>query len=402
MISFALSEDQQMVQDTVKKFAADEIRPRLRDFEKAGGVPDELRRKFHDLGVSLVDVPEAAGGMGFGALTAALVHEELAFGDPGAALALWAPGALPAAVLELGTPEQARRLLERFAGQDGWKRLGAVAWSEAGKGLPEAGFATTARKDGDDWILDGEKAFVVNGGKADLYVVFAQVDPGAGWRGIAVFAVEGGNPGLKEGARGAWVGLETVHAASIRLAGCRVPDRDRLSGAADVVAAAQRFFGRVAVTNAARQVGLARAAYEYALQYTQDRVAFGKPVAHFQSISFTLAEMAMELDSARWMVWRAAAALDKGAPDALVWAARAAVHANAVAWRCADDGVQLLGGAGYVQDYPVEKWMRDTKALAVVGASDQAHQLVVAGAGLGKADEFGPPLPASWIQPPVT
>lgn len=401
MISFALTEDQKLVQETVRKFAAEAIRPKLREYERARGIPDALRRKFHELGLSLVDVPEACGGTGMDLLTAVLVHEELAFGDPGAALALWGPGSLPAAVLELGTAEQAAGYLRRFgAGAEAAGIRGAIAWSEKGANLPEAGFATRARRDrGDAWLIEGAKAFVVGAGTADLCVVFAQVDPGAGWGGVSAFVVEASNPGVRKGERSTLLGLETAEVGGIEFVNCRVPESARLSGATDIVAACQRFFARVSVANAARQVGLARASYELALGYTQDRVAFGKPVAHFQAISFTLAEMAMELESARCMTWRAATALDRGAADGPVWAARAAVHANHTAWRIADDGVQLLGGAGYVQDHPAEKWLRDTKTLALIGPTDQFCQSLIAARDLGQKDDS---LPASWIQPSFT
>jgi alkylation response protein AidB-like acyl-CoA dehydrogenase len=397
MITFGLSDDQQLVQETVHKFAAEELRPRLRELERARGVPEELQRRFDELHLQRIDVPEAAGGMGMGLASAVLAHEELAWGDPGAALALWSVGHVPAALLELATPEQAARLLATV-------KRGALAWSEMGKSLPEAGFATTAKRDGDHWVLDGEKAFVLNGGIADLYVVFAQIDAAAGWKGIGAFVVEGSNPGVTDGTRAEWLGLETVHAATVLFSGCRVPEAARLAGAAitEPVAGARRMFARIAVTNAARQVGLARASFEHALAYTQDRVAFGKPVAHFQSISFDLAEMAMEVDAARWMVWRAATELDKGAKTALVSAAMAAAHANELAWQVADDGVQLLGGAGFVQDYPAEKWLRDTKTLALIGGSDELHRLVAAQAALGKHDELAHGLPVSWIQPVVS
>ena len=152
-------------------------------------------------------------------------------------------------------------------------------------------------------------------------------------------------------------------------------------------------FARAMVVNAARQVGLARASYEFALEYTQERKAFGKPVAHFQSIAFALADMAMEVDAARWMVWRAATELDKGTWTSAV---AALAHANEAAWRVADNGVQLLGGAGYVQDYPVEKWLRDTQALALFGPPSESADLAVA------ARELGEPLaglPSSNLQP---
>jgi acyl-CoA dehydrogenase len=178
----------------------------------------------------------------------------------------------------------------------------------------------------------------------------------------------------------------------VSLRGCRVAESDRLGGRGFT-----RFFARAQLMAAARQVGLARAGYELALSYTQDRVAFGKPVAHFQSVAFDLAEMLMEVESARWLVWCAAAELDAG--DGVVAAARAAVHANQAAWTVADQTVQLLGGAGFIQDFPAEKWLRDTKVLAVLGQVDEASRQAIAGALLG---EGGDVLPGSALQPVVT
>jgi alkylation response protein AidB-like acyl-CoA dehydrogenase len=403
VISFSLSEDQQLVQETVRRFAAEALRPRMREFEAAGEVPDALRRAFHELGVALVEVPEALGGSGLGVLTAALVQEELAWGDPGAAIALHGPHALAPALLELGTPEQAARHLRRFQGDKAALCRGAVAFSEQGPNLPEAGFHTTAHRDGASWVLDGEKAFVIHGGAAQAYVVFAQSAGTRGWEGLSAFVVLADQDGVQAGPRQRWLGLETVRASSVTFKGCRVADADRLSGAKDPVFATRRLFARMALSTAARQVGLARAAYETALAYTQERTAFGKPVAHFQAISFALADMTMDVDSARWMLWRAAAAFDRLAPGSdgadeqaksvLQVVAMAATHANEASWRVADQAVQLLGGAGYIQDFPVEKWLRDSKALALVGGTDQLAQLCVA----GHAE-----LPSSALQPVVT
>jgi alkylation response protein AidB-like acyl-CoA dehydrogenase len=207
---------------------------------------------------------------------------------------------------------------------------------------------------------------------------------------VGAFALRG-REGLRAGPRARWLGLRAVRAGALAIDGRRVDEGDRLD--CDV-ARLRRFFARAWVATAARQVGLARAAYESALAYTQERRAFGKPVAHFQAVSFDLAEMHMEVESARWMVWRAAAELDAAAPSAVASAAKALVHANRAAWRVADDAVQLHGGAGYIQDFPVEKWLRDTKALALVGGSDALAELVVAGVGVG--------LPESVLQPVVT
>jgi alkylation response protein AidB-like acyl-CoA dehydrogenase len=391
MIAFALEEDQQLIQDTVRKFAAESIRPQMRELEKARLIPDALRRQFHELGLGLLDMPEAVGGQGMGLVTAALVHEELAYGDPGAAVALWAPHLAAQAILALGDEEQQKRFLGRFAETNAHARLGAVAWADQ-EPLVE-GFSTVAKKDGDGWILDGRKAFVVNGGKADLTVVFAQEAGTSGWEGIGAFVVEAGTPGLKGGERHNLLGLETVHASQISLENCRVSGEHRLRGAktSDGV---KTMFVRWSVVNAARQVGLMRASYEFALDYTQERKAFGKPVAHSQSIAFMLADMAMDVEASRWMVLRGASELEKGRPLAAV---EACVHANEAGWRVADNGVQLLGGAGYVKDYPVEKWLRDTKTLALFQPTSEIANLSIASAEL--AHPVGTGLPSAAIQP---
>ena len=401
MISFALEEDQRLVQETVRKFAADSLRPRMRDLERAGDVPADLRRTFHELGLGLLDAPEAVGGQGASLVTAAIAHEELAWGDPGAAIALCGPALAAQAVLALGDEAQQRRLLQPFAAADGHLRRGAVAYAE--RGAPVDGFHTTARKDGDAWLLTGKKAFVVHGGAAELHIVFAQLEGTSGWSGAAAFAVEGRPQGLRPGARHQLLGLNAASASEVVLESCRVPDANRLRGHAaagsdgDFARGVALMFARASLFNAARQVGLARAAYEFALEYTQERKAFGKPVAHFQSIAFTLADMAMDVDAARWMVWRAATELDKGHWSSTV---AATAHANEAAWRVADNGVQLLGGAGYVKDYPVEKWLRDTKALALFAPPSELAELMLAGDMLGhhiSGDPNG--LPSTALQP---
>ncbi|MDB4971551.1 MAG: Butyryl-CoA dehydrogenase [Myxococcales bacterium] len=373
MISFGLEEDQQIIQETVRKFAGEELRPKMRELERSG-VPDALRRRFDETGLGLeeVDLP-----------TAVLVHEELAFGDPGAAVALSAPYDGARAIAILADDSQKDRLANGTV---------AVCWSE--RKAPLEGFSTVARRVGGGWALTGRKAFVVGGGHVDRHLVFAQLEGAEGWDGIGAFVVDKGSPGLKAGEKHALLGLEAVGAYEVHLEGCVVEDVNRLTGTGEFHERVERLFARTMLVNAARQVGLARAAYEFALQYTQERKAFGKPVAHFQSIAFTLADMAMDVEAARWMVWRAATQLDKGS-----WASTvaAAAHANEAAWRVADNGVQLLGGAGYVRDYPVEKWLRDTKALALFAPPSEIAELALAGVELGQPVSTG--LPSSAIQP---
>jgi len=323
-----------------------------------------------------------------------LVHEELAWGDPAAAIALWAPHMVVPALLALGDDDQKRKWLGRFAeaSPGAHMRTGAVAYAE--RGGPLEGFATTATPAGTGYLLNGKKAFVVNGGTADVTIVFAQLGQTTGWNDVGAFVVEGGNPGLKAGERHVLVGLDAVDARELSLENCQVPEANRLRGGTDFLAAAARMFAHAGLLNAARQVGLARASYEFSLNYAQERKAFGKPIAHFQAIAFMLADMLMDVDSARWMVWRAAAGFDKGD---LVAAHQAIAQANSAAWRVADNGVQILGGAGYIRDCPSEKWLRETKALALFGVVSECADLSVAAAELGHS--LGAGLPSSALQP---
>jgi acyl-CoA dehydrogenase len=373
MISFALEEDQLLVQETVRKFAADALRPKMREFEKSG-VPEGLRRRFAETGLGLDDVTLT---------TAVLAHEELAYGDPGAAVALSAPFEGARAVAALADEAQRRR----FAG-----RGAAVCWCE--RKAPLDGFSTVAKRVDGGWMLGGHKAFVVGGGEADLHLVFAQLEGTSGWEGIGAFVVECGSAGLRTGDKHALLGLEAVTAREVIFDECQVPDGNRLLAGGALQDCVAMSFKRSLLVNAARQVGLARAAYEFALGYTQERKAFGKPVAHFQSIAFALADMAMDVDAARWMVWKAATELDRGSwtSTAEAWA-----HANEAAWRVADNGVQLLGGAGYVKDYPAEKWLRDVKALALFAPPAEVADAAVAGVELGEPLASG--LPSTAMQP---
>lgn len=351
MISFALSEDQQAIQDTVRRFAANELRTRAREIEKSG-VSASLRKAFHELGVTTCDLPEKHGGLGLP--TAVLVHEELAWGDPGAAVALWSPHLVPAALCELADDAQLAKWMARFERADA---RGAVAWNQRGDSF----------------------RFVVNGDGPAVIVLLTPTE---------AFVTDACTPG----ARSQWGSLQAVPVASITV---DLTNAERLPG--DRMARA-RFFARAQVVAAARQVGLARAAFEVALSYTQEREAFGQPIAQFQSVSFDLAEMAMEVDAARAMTWRAACELEAGGAEGVLAAAKASVQANRAAWRVADDAVQLLGGAGFIRDFPVEKWLRDTKALAVMGQVDELSLMSIAGSLLGT----GIDTPDAVLQPVVT
>ncbi len=396
MITFEPDDEQRLMQSTVAALAREKLLPRCREIEAARALPEDLAAALAELGLTTLGIPEACGGMGASVRTQVLVEEELAAGDAAVPFAMPGPGPLGHAMLELGSEAQRERVLRAFV--DDPTRVGAVAFSEA-RPAQEPGFSTRARKDGDAWVLDGEKAYVVNAGRAAIYVVFAQVD--AGWSGMGAFLVDATAEGLAVGPRRTSLGLDAASFGSITLTGVRAERLDTT----DVVRATLRYFARVSLTVAARAVGLSRAAFETTHAFATERKAFGKPIGHFQAVAFNLADRLMDLDGARGLVWRAAWTLDvHGGDDALVLArcAEAGAEAAEVAQRCGSDAVQLHGGAGFVRDYLVEKYMRDSKQLALCAPSAATCDALSAALALGAPLDPALVLPVPDIQPIFT
>jgi acyl-CoA dehydrogenase len=395
MVAFDPTEEQKLIQDTVAELAKQTLLARAREFEKARGVASDVQRTAHEMGLGAAPVPEALGGQGLGMLTAVLINEELASGDAAAVFALPGFGPFVFAVQELATAEQAKALLEPVLDAAAEPRFGAVAWSEPSPNRERAGFSTVAVRARDGWDLTGKKCFVGGAERADRFVVFAQVDAAAGWNGIGAFVVERTNPGLRLGQRHDTLGLWAADFWELELGGARVEAGARLEGGGDFTAALLRFFARYSLTVAARQVGLARTAFEIAREYCDIRRAFGKPIGHFQAVAFTLADRHMDAESARELCRRAAWAWDVNKPEktALAWTAQAVATAHEAAMRCANDSVQLHGGAGFMRDVIVEKLMRDTKTMALAGATaEQMDQLAA-------ALDLGAPLDPALILP---
>ncbi len=393
MISFEPTEDQQLILGTVADFARSSLAPRAREFEKARAVSDEVRRAAQEMSLAMAHVPESVGGQGLGLLTAVLINEELAYGDAAAAFGLPGFGSFTLAALELGTEDQARRLIAPFT-DPAATAFGAVAWSEQRASRERPGFVTSATRTSDGWELSGEKSFVGNADVAQSFIVFAQVDPAAGWNGIGAFVVARDAKGVRIGERHATLGLDCASFGRISLERVQVDAADRLEPA-DFTRATLRFFAKYGLLIAARQVGLARAAFDVSREYCDIRKAFGKPIGHFQAVAFTLADRHMDAESAAAMCRRAAWAWDSGRDEkeSLLFTAQAIAHAHEAAMRCADDSVQLHGGAGFMRDVIVEKIMRDAKQMALVGmTAEQADQL-------SAALETDAPLDPAWLLP---
>ena len=406
MIGFEPTEDQKMVRDAVAQLAERTLRPRIREHERARALPNDVHDAAHAMGLPLAAFPEEVGGAGLGLVTQVLIEEELAFGDPAAGFALCGPGAYGWAALLLGGPAHGKELLAPFAGDGAARRFGGVAWGERAPSAERPGLVTTAgRVASGGWRLAGEKAYVLNADRAASFIVFAQVDPSAGWRGLGGFVVPADSKGLRVLPRVDTLGLDAASFGGLALDGVEVPDAARLVHGGDAGRLVS-FFATQGLFVAARAVGLARAAFELTRDYCEQRKAFGKPIGHFQAVAFTLADRSMDLDAARTMVWRAAwlwDALAKGADrvterDALLHTAWAISFALEAAMRAGDDAVQLHGGSGFMRDYPVEKWMRDAKQLQVCAmTAEQADQLA-AQIALGRPIDPALVLPSAESQ----
>jgi alkylation response protein AidB-like acyl-CoA dehydrogenase len=382
MISFEASEEQQLIQQSVAVFAKSTLAPRVRELEKKRSVPEDVRKSAHEMGLGLMVLPEACGGQDLGYVTAALVEEELGAADAAAAFGLPGPGSFGRAVMELGTEAQAQALLADFGSDGGESRFGAVAWSEASPCKERAGFSTVATRVDGGYSLSGKKAFVINAHAADRFLVFAQVEPEKGWAGIGAFVVRSGAAGLSIGQRYDTLGLDAVDFGEIELADARVPEEARLLGErGGFTQATLRFFAKQAIVVAARAVGVARFAFDIAREHCDTRKAFGKPIGHFQAVAFGLADRHMDVESARWMLWKAAHAWDAKIPEkeALLATAQAAAQALEACMRTTDDCVGLHGGSGFIRDLIAEKLMRDSKQLALCcPTAEQLDQIAAA------------------------
>ncbi len=354
MYAFEPSEEQQMLVDAVRKFAVKDLRDVAHDADETGELPRATIQRGWELGVLQSSIPEQHGGFGdHSAVTNVLAAEELAYGDLAGAMAIMAPGLFAVPVLTAGSDAQRQAFLPQVA-EGAYPALTAALVEPRYDFDPNA-LATTARDDGDAWRLDGAKCFVPLAAEAEHVLVFAQLD-GA----TQGFIVRRDNPGLQIVEREKNMGLQALPTYALKLDNCRVACADRLGGEAGHEFGPILNASRVAL--AALAVGVARAAYDYALAYAKERTAFGEAIAQRQSIAFMLAEVITDIEAARLLVWEAAWTLDKGS-DATRAAYLAHINTSDVALVAADRAVQILGGHGYIRDHPVEMWLRNARGF---------------------------------------
>ena len=352
-----LSEDERLLRASVRAFAEAEIAPLARRMDDEARMPRELVDKLFELGVMGIEIPEPLGGAGGHFFLSVLAVEELARVDPAVAVVCDVQNTLVInALLRWGSDAQRGRLLPALA----TRSIGAYALSEAGSGSDAFSLATRAVRDGEDWVLTGRKLWITNAAEADIFIVFATVDPAAGYRGITAFVVERAFDGFAVGKKEDKLGIRASSTCELLLDACRVP-------AANVLGAVGRGYkvaietlneGRIGI--AAQMVGLAQGALDHTLAHVRERKQFGRPIADFQAVQFQLAQAATELEAARLQTYNAARLRDAGEPF-LTAGAMAKLFSSQVAERVSSLAVQLFGGVGYTKDYPVEKLYRDAK-----------------------------------------
>jgi alkylation response protein AidB-like acyl-CoA dehydrogenase len=372
-----LTDEQRAIQQTCREFAAREIRPISLAVDEADTVwPQEVWRKAAGVGLCAYMLPEAYGGAGMtDCLTSCIVQEELSHGCSGIGNLITSGGFFAEPVLELGSEEQKREWLTPLADAE-HPPLTALAITEPGSGSDAASIRARARPVDGGYVLSGQKAWISNGGVAELYVVFATVQPGSGHRGITAFLVRGDDPGLRCGPPMRKMGQRAIPNSELFLDDVFVADERRLGEEGQGFSGLMHTFDRSRVTLAASATGLARAALEYAVDYAKEREQFGKPIAQHQAVAFRLADMALRVDAARLLTWRAAEMLDRG-ERATSEAAMAKLHASETAMWCTWAAVQTLGGWGYSREYPVEKWMRDAKLEEIEEGTSDIQRLVI-------------------------
>jgi len=353
----SLTDEEVLLRDTVRQFAQQEISPRVRAMDEEQKLDPGILRQLFELGLMAIEAPLELGGAGASFFSAVLAVEEISRVDPAVAVIVDVQNTLAVnALLRWASPDQQRLWLPRMAQQ----AVCAYALSEAGSGSDAFSLTTQTRADGDSYILNGRKLWISNALEAELFLVFATVNPQAGYRGITAFLVERGTPGFTVGHKEDKLGIRASSTCELLFDECRVPAANVVGevGNGYKIAIEALNEGRIGI--AAQMLGLAEGAWSSAVKYSKERRQFGKPIAEFQSVQFTLAELATKIEAARLLVYNAARMKGAGVPF-VKEAAMAKLFASQVAEEVASKAVEIYGGYGFVRDYPVEKFYRDAK-----------------------------------------
>ena len=376
-MNFKLTEEQLQIQKMVKDFSVQELEPSVHDRDQASKFDRNLYNKMADQGFTGIYFEEKYGGAEMDYTSYILAIEEMSKVDDGMAISLSATVSLCAAPIhEYGTEEQKAKYLTPLA--EGSK-MGAFGLTEPNAGTDAGGQQTVAVLEGDHYVLNGSKIFITNGSEAEINIIFAMTDKSRGARGITAFIVEKGTPGFSIGAKEDKLGIRTSITTELIFQDCKIPVENRLGKEGEGFKIAMKTLdgGRIGV--AAQALGIATAALDHAIRYSKERQQFGKPISAFQAISFMMADMAMKIDAARLLVYRAAWLKETG-QEYGTEAAMAKCFASDVAMEVTTDAIQIFGGYGYFKEYPVERLMRNAKITQIYEGTNQVQRMVISGA----------------------
>jgi short-chain 2-methylacyl-CoA dehydrogenase len=376
----ALNEDEKLFQSTVRKFAREQIRPHVREMDEAGVFRKDLIGQFFEMGLMGIEIPEEFGGQGGTFFQSILAVEELSAVDPSAGVIVDVQNTIcNNAVLRWATPEQKKKYLPQLAENT----VASYCLSEAGSGSDAFAMATRAVDHGDHFLITGRKLWITNAAEAGFYLLFANANPEAGYKGITAFLIERGFPGFQVGKKEDKLGLRASSTCELVLDNCRVP-RENVMGEVGMgykIAIETLNEGRIAI--GAQMIGLARGALEHAVAYAKERKQFGKAIGEFQGVQFDLARMAVDVEAARLLVYNAARLRDAGLPF-LMEAAMAKYYSSTIAEEVASKAIEVHGGVGITKDYPVEKLYRDVKIGRIYEGTSNMQLATIAKKLLGK------------------
>lgn len=373
-MDYFLTEDQRMIKDLARQIADEHILPKRAELDETGEFPWEIMKTLAQADMFRIFIPEQYGGLGTGTLELCLVVEELSRVCLGVSTTYAANALGTYPILLFGSEDQKQKYLPDIA--DG-KRLVAFALTEPNAGSDAGGIQTTAIKDGDYYILNGTKQWITNGGEAEIYTVIALTDKSKGARGASAFIVEKGTPGFTFGKKENKMGIRASVTRELVFEDCKIPKENLLGreGMGFIVAMKTLDQSRVGV--GAQGLGVAQGAFEEAAKFAKQRIQFGQPVISFQAVQHMLADMAIQIEAARALVYSVARYIDSGAKDITKASAIAKTFATDVAMKVTVDAVQVMGGAGYMREYPVEKMMRDAKILQIYEGTNQIQRNVI-------------------------
>jgi alkylation response protein AidB-like acyl-CoA dehydrogenase len=381
-MDFRLDDEQREIKEMVGRFAQNELAPHADQWDEEKRFPRAIFKSLAGLGLAGLLVPESLGGTQQSRLTGAVIYEELARADITTAVWLSVHNMVTGLIYTFGNDEQRRRWVPRMTAGE---LLGAFALSEAHAGSDAANIRTVARRVGDAYTVNGSKYWVTSAGEAEVYAVFVRTDVAAQAGGITALVVEKDTPGFSIGKIERKMGMHASPTGELLFDDCRVPIENRLGveGQGLKIALSSLDGGRINIGSSA--TGLAQSAIEVATRYAQERQAFGRPIGGFEGVQFLLADMAMKIEASRLLVREAAVKLDEGNAAASMHAAMAKCFATDTAMEVTTNAVQVLGGAGYVRDWPVERYMREAKVTQIFEGTNQIQRLVIARALLGAA-----------------